>query len=52
MSKFLKAVCNAVIVLEVLFLLWVLVSFIDINAHNLTTCEYMPWNFFIVFFGI
>ena len=38
------------ITISVIFLAWVLVSFIDINAHNLTDQQYHQYNFFEVVF--
>lgn len=31
-------------------LIWMLLSFFDINAHNMTDQKYARWNFFLVFF--
>lgn len=31
-------------------LIWMLLSFFDINAHNMTDQNYARWNFFLVFF--
>jgi hypothetical protein len=42
-------VCKAekiTITIFVIFLAWVLLSFIDINAHNLTDQQYHQFNFF------
>ena len=36
------------ITISVIFIAWVLVSFIDINAHNLTDQQYHKFNFFRV----
>lgn len=33
-----------------LFDLWIVISYFDVIAHNLTTQQYFPWNFFVVFF--
>lgn len=33
-----------------LLLAWVFVSWVDIVLHNLSTCQYLAWNFFVVFF--
>ena len=40
-------------VISALVLLWIAVSYIDVVAHNLTTCHYQWWNFFefLVRFG-
>jgi hypothetical protein len=38
----------------VLFLLWILISFIDVNLHNNaaeTAKEIADWNFFKILFG-
>ena len=39
----LLSVCSSI-------LIWMLLSFFDINAHNMTDQNYARWNFFLVFF--
>lgn len=36
-------------VICILFVLWFLMSFIDVNMSNLTDCQYEPWNLFVAF---
>ena len=38
------------IIIAIIILMWILVSFIDINAHNLTDQQYHPYNFFEIVF--
>lgn len=33
-----------------LFDLWIAISYFDVILHNLTTHQYFPWNFFVIFF--
>lgn len=30
----------------ILIIGWIIASFIDVNIHNMTTCEYASWNAF------
>ena len=50
-----KKITNIIAVLSVVFILWIMVSFIDINMHNSPFSpdyqDYSFWNFFTVFFG-
>lgn len=34
----------------VMILLWILASYIDVIAHNMSTCIYADWNFFKMVF--
>ena len=50
-----KKITNVVAVLSVVFVLWIMVSFVDINMHNSPFSpdyqDYSCWNFFTIFFG-
>ena len=35
-------------IISILFLLWLVYSFYDIIANNLTTCEYWRYNAFVI----
>lgn len=38
--------------LEIIFAVWLVVSFLDVVAHNLEAQpQYLPFNFFVVVFG-
>lgn len=45
-----KITTNAIFATCGLFNLWVIISCLDAIAHNLTTYQYFPWNFFVIFF--
>lgn len=47
-----EKVINVLAAISVLFLAWVAISYIDVIAHNLTMCEYLPFNIFSVLYGI
>ena len=47
-----KTAINVLAVICMLFVAWVVISIIDVYAHNLTTCEYLPFNIFSVLYGI
>lgn len=47
-----KTIINVLAVISAVFLLWGAISIIDVIAHNLTTCEYLPFNIFTVLYGI
>lgn len=48
----LNKITNCFICLAVIFILWVLVSFIDTVSHNqAATPAYQTWNFFSLFFS-
>lgn len=36
------------IIFTILFLFWVIASFIDINAHNLNNGHFQAWNMFVM----
>ena len=38
----LLSVCTSILV-------WMVLSFFDINAHNMTDQDYAEWNFFLIF---
>lgn len=40
---------NVLYGISVFLLIWVLASWVDVIAHNLTTCTYQVWNFFPIF---
>ena len=49
-----KKLEKAFIILSIMFLLWILISFIDVNLHNNaaeTVKEIANWNFFKILFG-
>lgn len=37
-------------IVNILFLLWIGISWVDVVLHNLGSCEYLSWNFFSLFF--
>ena len=41
---------NVICALSIIFWLWLIISYIDIISHNLTTCEYQSWNLLILMF--
>jgi hypothetical protein len=45
-GKIYKALGGLGYTLCIIFILWVLISFFDVNAHNLSSYRYQPWNFF------
>ena len=51
-----KIIKNAMVVASVLLILWIVVSYIDITAHNSPFIsgyrDYADWNFFTIFFGL
>lgn len=51
-----KKITNIFAVLSVIFIIWITISFIDINAHNSPFCpdyhQYADWNFFSIVFGV
>ena len=41
-------VSDVLCVVSVLIALWFVASWADIALHNLTTCEYAPWNVLVL----
>jgi hypothetical protein len=50
-----KKIGNVFAVLGIILMIWIFISFIDINTHNSPFendyQSYLSWNFFIIFFG-
>lgn len=52
MEKMLKVVGNLFTFVNVLFLMWLVISFIDVNLHNTYpggVADMLPWNAFTLF---
>lgn len=51
-----KKIITVIGILGVLLMIWIAVSFIDVNMHNDVFADdyknYASWNFFEVFFGV
>ena len=50
MKIFGKIMLNVWFVLSIMFFLWLFLSWVDVNAHNMTDQMFHPWNFFVLFF--
>ena len=35
-------------IFAILFCVWVILSWLEIDAFNLSTCEYLSFNFFVI----
>lgn len=46
-----KFVVTLVYVITIILLLWILMSFIEINMHNKSDYIYSSWNLFIIIFN-
>ena len=50
-----KKIVSVIGVLGVILMIWIAVSFVDVNAHNDVFADdykdYFSWNFFEIFFG-
>lgn len=45
-----KKIEKIVVTLSVIFIAWLVLSFFNINAHNLTDQNYAKWNLFQLLF--
>lgn len=44
-----KIIENVLKILCAALLLWIVISFVDVNLHNLSDYHYLSWNFFTWF---
>lgn len=46
MKKVFKTIENIIYTIIIMFFLWFLISFIDVNLHNMSDYQYADWNMF------
>ncbi len=44
-----KAIKNLIFLVSILFMVWIVASFINVNLHNLTDQNFATWNLFTMF---
>ncbi len=48
LEKITNTIENIIITIIVIIFLWFLISFIDVNLHNMSDYQYADWNMFVI----